>query len=350
MDKSELSRMRLKELTELASRHNVPLKKKMRKSEVVEALAPALAASAKTIFSPRADLPSEAGPAPQGLPGPGMQLVVEESKYYTGPPHAEPWGLPSELPSEYGCDKISLLVRDPNWLYSYWEVTRRRLEMERASLGDATLTLRLYDITGVDFNGWNANSFRDTGVYERLGNWYLNAGAPDRSFIADLGLKTHDGRFVTLARSNPVKTPRDGASDVLDEEWVLPWPESERIFALSGGYMTGLSSADVRLAAGERVQFGIASPGISSMALMSPAMKRQRGFWFVLNTELIVYGATEPDAKVTLQGRPLQLRPDGTFTARFALPDGVQVIPVSATSADEVETRWITPTVSRQTN
>ncbi|MCK4325454.1 hypothetical protein KAW55_01710 [bacterium] len=80
----------------------------------------------------------------------------------------------------------------------------------------------------------------------------------------------------------------------------------------------------------------------------SPVAKR-RGFWFVLDCELIVYGATEPDAKVTIQGRPVALRPDGTFTVRYALPDGVQEIKTTAVSADGIEERTITPTVSRKT-
>jgi hypothetical protein len=76
---------------------------------------------------------------------------------------------------------------------------------------------------------------------------------------------------------------------------------------------------------------------------------RARGFWFRLGTELIVYGATEPDAKVTLQGRPVTLRPDGTFTARFDLPDGEQVIPAVAESADGIDTVEITPVVNKKT-
>jgi hypothetical protein len=101
----------------------------------------------------------------------------------------------------------------------------------------------------------------------------------------------------------------------------------------------------------KRVLFSgvLASPGITSAA--SPVKKRlkERKFWMVVDCELIVYGATEPDAKVTVQGRPINLRPDGSFTLRYALPDGKQVIPVKAISADEIEERTITPIVSRET-
>jgi len=37
-------------------------------------------------------------------------------------------------------------------------------------------------------------------------------------------------------------------------------------------------------------------------SMMSPTYKRpERGFWLKVDTELIVYGATEPDAAVTLR-------------------------------------------------
>jgi len=66
---------------------------------------------------------------------------------------------------------------------------------------------------------------------------------------------------------------------------------------------------------------------------------QRRGFWFNVNAELIIYGGTEPDATVTIGGRKIELRRDGTFSFRFALPDGEYHLPIAATSADEVETR-----------
>ena len=65
----------------------------------------------------------------------------------------------------------------------------------------------------------------------------------------------------------------------------------------------------------------------------------RRSFWFNVNAELIVYGATEPDAKLTVAGRPVKLRPDGSFALRFALPDGEYELPVRAVSADDAEVR-----------
>jgi len=90
------------------------------------------------------------------------------------------------------------------------------------------------------------------------------------------------------------------------------------------------------------------SSGLSSGSPVKKQVK-ERSFWLKVDCELIVYGATEPDAKVTVQGAPIKLRPDGTFTLRYYLPDGKQVIPVKAVAADKLEERTITPIVTRET-
>jgi hypothetical protein len=72
-------------------------------------------------------------------------------------------------------------------------------------------------------------------------------------------------------------------------------------------------------------------------------------FHFVVHTELVVYGATEPGATLTVQGSPVALRPDGTFSLRFQLPDGEQVLRAVAVSGDGKVERVITPVVTRRT-
>lgn len=59
-----------------------------------------------------------------------------------------------------------------------------------------------------------------------------------------------------------------------------------------------------------------------------------KGFWFNVNAELVIYGATEPNAQVTLGGRPIKLRSDGTFSCHFALPDGRFALAAVAISGD----------------
>jgi len=71
------------------------------------------------------------------------------------------------------------------------------------------------------------------------------------------------------------------------------------------------------------------SGAVSSFSSPFGGMER-KGFWFNVNAELIIYGATEPNAQVTIGGRVIKLRPDGTFSYRFALPDGQFGLPAMA--------------------
>lgn len=65
----------------------------------------------------------------------------------------------------------------------------------------------------------------------------------------------------------------------------------------------------------------------------------QRNFFMHVNAEVIFYGGTDPRAKVTIDGKPVTLNPDGTFRHHFIFPDGAYEIPIVATSPDGVETR-----------
>ena len=82
-----------------------------------------------------------------------------------------------------------------------------------------------------------------------------------------------------------------------------------------------------------------APPGISSLSAIPTDGGPPRSFWFNLNVELVIYGATEPDAVVTLGGRQIKLRPDGSFSCRFALPDGIFSLAAEAASADGQDQR-----------
>jgi hypothetical protein len=250
-------------------------------------------------------------------------------------------------------------VRDPYWIHVYWDVTRETLAKAQEALGErwheARSVLRVYDVTGVEFDGTNANSFFDIEIAGGASNWYINVQVPNRAYCVEIGLLSVTGEFFLLARSNVAATPRDVPSDVTDEEWMIPDWEFDRVYALSGGFNPDSGSIELKELMEKSLggQVGSGAPGSmapGSLGVSSPVGRSQgRAFWFRLGTELIVYGATEPDARVTLQGRPIELRPDGTFTVRFDLPDGEQVIPAVAESADGIDRITITPIVHKKT-
>ncbi len=248
-----------------------------------------------------------------------------------------------DLPDHYGDNLIYLLVRDPRWLYAYWEIQRDHQNRVLGSLGGnwdgVRSILRVYD--GGDKSG---SKFFDINLQGLASDWYIEVW-PNRSYVVEIGLLHRDGRFASLARSNEVTTPRDGMSDVLDEEWMAV--DFDKIYALSGGFQVGKSSAELQKLMQERLK-GAVTSGSGGMA--SPTRPpEEKGFWFLLDCELVVYGATEPDAAVTIQGKKIALRPDGTFTARYALPDGRIVVDARAVSTDGSEERSIIPIVERKT-
>ncbi len=108
----------------------------------------------------------------------------------------------------------------------------------------------------------------------------------------------------------------------------------------------GISSAAW---AGPAQRAGQPTPaGISSGAVPTPP-PAARSFWFNVNAELVIYGATEPDATLTVAGRTVKLRPDGTFSLRFALPDGDYGLTAEAVSAAGDDARGAALEFSRRT-
>jgi uncharacterized protein len=93
---------------------------------------------------------------------------------------------------------------------------------------------------------------------------------------------------------------------------------------------------------------GLTASG-AGMFSASAAPIRPRQFWLVADAELIVYGATEPDATVTIGGQPIQLTSDGTFRYQMSFQDGLIDFPIVAVAADGEQNRAIQMTFTRQT-
>jgi hypothetical protein len=281
---------------------------------------------------------------------------VENSKYDVGVPTKDlSVKVPKDLPAGYGKDRIVVMVRDPYWLHCYWELTRHAIQRAEAALGQEWHTakpiLRLLDVSSQDTTSTAESILRDIDIHGGCNNWYIDVSNPPRSFRVDIGYLARSGRFYVLARSNVVTTPRAGVSDVIDENWAdIDQKKADRIYAMSGGFDPTASSLELKQLFEERLRRPLGSPAVTSFGSggLMPGGK-MRKFWFQLDAELIVYGATEPNARVTLQGEPVKLRPDGTFTMRFSLPDSRQIIPAVATSPDGIEERTIVLAVERNT-
>lgn len=270
-----------------------------------------------------------------------------------------------ELPARFGADRIVLMARDPWWVYAYWEVLDRSRKDAQKRLKDPAgkLVIRMYELRGDTFSQKNIARYEDVLVTDApVGHWYLNIWNEGALYAAEVGLKGKDGKFQGIIRSNPINSTSGSLSDEIDEQWVTVDRDYQEMFQLSPGMSgqmpTAASSMDVRRLLARKLETELSSGAVAAFssnaypahvaeAKAEQAAKAPSQFWLQVATELIVYGATEPDADLTVMGQPIKLRKDGTFTLRFALPEGHYDIPVHARSRDKQHERTITPIVDR---
>ena len=368
MTRDQLQASSKKTLIDLAKKRGIPGWHGMTKEQLFEALAPRPRRVAHSKPSTAKAAPPRKSPSRSRVVAPVQAAAardtsgtltaeeqVETSKYDMGVPTRDLSAkVPRDLPAGYGKDRIVVMVRDPYWLHAYWELTRHAIQRAEAALGQewhaAKPILRLLDVSSHDTTSTTESIVRDIDIHGGCNNWYIDVNNPPRSYRIDIGYVARNGQFYVLARSNVVSTPRAGISDVIDENWAdIDAKKADRIYAMSGGFDPTASSLELKQLFEERLRRPMGSPAVTSFGSGAFLPGRMRKFWFQLDAELIVYGATEANARVTLQGEPVKLRPDGTFTMRFSLPDSRQIIPAVAASADGVEERTIVLAVERNT-
>ena len=238
-----------------------------------------------------------------------------------------------DLPRDYNVTRLVILPRDPLWIFAYWEIASATWADVEHSFGAQALqegrpVLRLSARRG------HVESTFDVAVDLAARNWYVATPLRGGLWVGKLGLVLPDGRFAVLAESNEVHMPNGEVSSVIDEKWGQLSGSWKQFFELSGGGRLGGSSLELTRLLGQRWEFLRAGSSWAGSAVTSWRGPRGKNFWLTADCELIVYGATEPDAKVTVQGRRVPLNPDGTFSLRFSLPDGALPIPIRATNAD----------------
>ncbi|MBN1517533.1 DUF4912 domain-containing protein [Candidatus Sumerlaeota bacterium] len=155
-----------------------------------------------------------------------------------------------ELPQAYGDTKLVLLVRDPEWIYAYWEISpqiRHALGLDYSDK-PRRFVMRFYDITGVtDFIGFNANAHYDIEIDVDANAWYVHIRLPDRRWCADLGLVDHDDDFIQIVRSNKIETPANFVSDALDEHWMAQDEEFRKVLGQSAHLLESSVNGEKRV-------------------------------------------------------------------------------------------------------
>ena len=262
------------------------------------------------------------------------------------------------LPEGYGSTEAFLLPRDPYWMYIYWEITENAIKDIISTIGEAVFSSskRIIRVYQVDDNDVPV-SFVDIPVIFEAKNWYINVSESGKAYMCEIGILTPEGRFIGIAKTNKVSLPKAGVSDVIDEKWMIVNQEFEKLLEISGVDYIGKGSAEIAKSLAQRWEmlksvfsrvssFGISS--ISSQQVLKEE-KKERGFWLVADCELVVYGATDPKATLSVGDRRINLNPDGTFALRYALGEGRTTVPIKAVSEDGSMSRGITFSITRET-
>lgn len=405
-ERPPLEEMTLRQLRRVASECGISRYSRMRKSQLLSAIQAVLPEK----INPTSTSPTSTGPKTTSPSNPSRQLEaqeeVEAAKFELGQDDRTGGELASvdeglaDLPQGYGESRIVLMPRDPQWAYCYWDITNEQKEDLRRQ-GGQQLALRVYDSTDIDLNYQAPHSIQEYPCDELAREWYLPIPVSDRDYAVEIGYRCADGRWLVLARSLTVHTPPVYPSDWIEDVFVtVNWDEPlegktvanlvppskkpapseasesnplyEEIFGMAKSaeaqrvagsifgsmhqvpeqavssyvFPSGVGMWAVPTMSGLTMS-GVGMSGVGMGASMPPIRPRQ--FWLVADAELIVYGATEPDATVTIGGRPIKLNSDGTFRFQMSFQDGLIDYPIKAVAVDGEQTRSVHMKFERET-
>ena len=190
-----------------AAAKKAPRRKPAARKPAARKTAAAKAAGART--SPRRRQEAPVVP-PGAIPGLSEEDQIRSAKYL-------PRELPKRLfeedrflfPESYGVNRVRLLVRDPEWVFAYWDVSAETMKGLARSLGErafklSRLTLRVLD----PVSGGTSDILLPSGSRW----WYIRTDTTRRTYRAEIGITLPSGEFRRLAESHAVVTPRVGPS------------------------------------------------------------------------------------------------------------------------------------------
>jgi len=334
---TSLAVMTLRQLRQIASDLGVSLYSRKSKEELVEAI------------SSRQDLG-------------GLSLAAIEAEMAPAPrPDAE--------------TRVVFLPRDPQWAYVFWDIAEADRDMAQDA-GASQLCLRVADVTGLAGGSSHPHTLQEVVVDAHATEWYLPVPLSDRDYRVELGFRKSGpaGGWLSLAFSSVARVPALNPSEQILDQFIpfsldaaptaLPTTVEPADAGLHERLYQTATARWRRLGRGSEAFHELEESGHSDSAFSASGVglwasgrnesgaglaARQRSFWLVADAELIVYGATDPAARLTIGGEEVPLTPEGTFRIQVPFRDGQQLYPIEAVAADGVQKRNITLEFRRTT-
>ncbi len=109
--------------------------------------------------------------------------------------------------------------------FAHWRIQQSWLDETAQAKGNAwqncALVLRLYDVSFILFDGFNAHSITDVTLPALCGNLFFRLSRPGTSQLGEVGFRLRNGEFIPAARSEAVQFPRDSAAPYPSQAGLL---------------------------------------------------------------------------------------------------------------------------------
>lgn len=110
---------------------------------------------------------------------------------------------------------VGVAMVNPYHGYAQWRMRHEWVEDAARQRGDAwhhcRMVVRLYDISYIQFNGFNAHHIQDIVINHLTGHLFFHLARPGTTQLAELGFVLRTGEFIPAARSAAARFARDSA-------------------------------------------------------------------------------------------------------------------------------------------
>ena len=273
--------------------------------------------------------------------------------------------------------RIVFLPRDPQWAYVFWEISEKDRE-KAIKKGASRLSLRLADVTGMVSGTFHRHTLQEIPVDSHVTEWYLPIPMSDREYRVEIGYRSSN-QWISLAHSSTARVPSLYPSDQILDQFVPFSLEADNLSSEKVQSSVLSSSEDFNNDLHERL-YKTATYHFKKTRIGSEELHEriggQRGsnesgvgvwssghnesgvgalnsvhhpFWLVADSELVLYGSTDPSASVKIGGEDVPLSSEGTFRLQVPFRDGIQNYPIEAVDVEGQQKRNITMKFERST-
>jgi len=147
------------------------------------------------------------------------------------------WSLGTAFPAPFTAERIGAVMVRPRFYFLHWHIPQESIDRLRAAQGDAfggsRLVIRIYDVTDIIFNGFNAHRWFDITVNSPTGSYYAVIDWPGRNMLLEAGFRLVNNTFCPCVRSPVIYVERHNAAGAFCTDALFVGPAYSRVFKVS---------------------------------------------------------------------------------------------------------------------